>query len=485
MNPAPGRYVVRTLGCKANFADSQLIEAALQDRGWRASGAGEPADLCILNSCTVTDEADRESRRQAARLSRQNPDAAVVLTGCGAEIEPERLAGAPGVSYVVGNSDKSRLADLILKAWESARSQGRQLRKESGGEILGQVRNYTQMLSRHPMDREWPLGELRAPELSSRSRTRVFLKVQEGCNSFCTFCVIPYGRGPARSHDPQEVVREVARLSAAGVREIVLTGTNLGDYGVDLDETQATRHPRGFAFEMLVRRVLSETSIERLRLGSLDPTEITPGLIDLVRESNSRLCPHFHVSLQSVDTRILRGMKRRYTAIEVRQTLERIATELPHAFVGMDLITGFPGETDAIHDASARTLEELPWTRLHVFPYSERTGTPATRMPGSIAGPLRLERTRELNRLGLSRHERWVRQQLAASGGSLPKVLIEHPARWGGDGLQYLSGYTPNYIRVLAEGDSQTAWNRTTDLVAREVSIDPSGLEVAVLAHPV
>ena len=480
--------MVRTLGCKANFADGQLIEAELQKRGWRPSVAGEPTDLCIINSCTVTDEADRESRRLAARLARQNPEAAVVMTGCGAEVEPERLAGAPGISYVVGNSDKSRLADLVLGAWESARRSGRQLRQNGRGEVLGQVRNYEQMLSRHPMDREWPVGDIQFPVHGSQDapgfKTRSFVKVQEGCNSFCTFCIIPYGRGPARSLEPDHVVAEVARLAVSGVREVVLTGTNLGDYGVEWTEGPESRTRRGHEFEMLVRRLVSETSIERIRVGSLDPTEITPGLIGLVRDSEGRLCPHFHVSLQSVDTRILRSMKRRYTSLEVRRTLEQIATQLPEAFVGMDLITGFPGETPEIHDASRKLLEELPWSRLHVFPYSERTGTPATRMPGAVPVAVRLQRSRELNSLGLQRHEQWVRRQLEASGGWLRQVLMERPAKWGGDGLHYASGYTPNYIRVLAPGSISADWNRLLDFQAQEVASDPAGIEVAVRAAP-
>ncbi len=482
----PGRYLLRTLGCKANLADSELIEASLQRKGWRAALAGEAADLCIVNSCTVTDEADRESRRIAARLARQNPQSAVVMTGCGAEVEPERLAAAPGIAYVVGNSDKSRLAELVLEAWSAARKPG-----SGSGTLLGQVHGYDEMLSRHPMDREWASGDLQFPEMESRSRTRVFLKVQEGCNSFCTFCVIPYGRGPARSQEPDRVVASVAGLAAAGIREVVLTGTNLGEYGTDLADDSGLRHesalrsiPRGLAFEALVRRILSETSIDRVRVGSLDPTEITPGLISLVRESGGRLCPHFHVSLQSVDTRILRGMKRRYTSLEVRRTLEQIATSLPEAFVGMDLITGFPGETDEIHQSSVKLLEELPWTRLHVFPYSERSGTPATRMPGEVPRQVRLERSRELNALGLARHEKWVRQQLDASGGRLLRVLMEHPARWGGDGLRYFSGYTANYIRVLAAPNAAPAWNSATDLLARAVSIDTQGVEIAVFAQP-
>jgi len=484
------RYLVRTLGCKANFHDSQILESELQERGWLPAQQGENPTLCIVNSCTVTDEADRQSRKLASRLRAKNPEATVVMTGCAAEIDPERLAASPGIRYVVGNSDKTRLVELVLKALEQPK-----VTPSAGntGEVLGQVRNYEQMLSRHPMDRDWPSSESQFAgqvlEQGNTLRTRTFLKIQEGCNSFCTYCIIPYGRGPSRSQDPSQILQSICDLTAKGVREVVLTGTNLGDYGVEWDDS-----PPGVALEKLVRRILERTPIERLRLGSLDPVEITPGLIRLVRESESRLCPHFHVSLQSPNSKILRAMKRKYTAVEVERTLEQIATELPEAFIGMDLITGFPTEGESEFRAGVQLLERLPWSRLHVFPYSERAGTPATRMSGAVPQALRVARARELNQLSLERQKLWTRNQVLRTGGSLSQVLFERPAKWGGaqsGGVEkrYWSGYTPNYLRVLASleiqpetGVASPLWNQLVQVRAGPLLEDPQSHEVAIQA---
>lgn len=311
-------YVVKTLGCKANLYDSQLIEAELQKRGWKpffaeGEGAGAPR-LCIVNSCTVTDEADRQSRKMASRLARDNPDARVVMTGCGAEVDPERMANSKGVHYVIGNRNKPELVDLILKRL----SEETPAAPSELGQILGGAQGYREMLSRHPMDREWYLGEgFQTPpvELEGHStKTRAFLKIQEGCNAFCTYCIIPYGRGPSRSIKPSEVVRQIRELVSQGVREVVITGTNIGDYDEGLEE--------------LFRMILTETELERLRVSSLDPVEITPGLLRLMRE-NPKFCPHFHVSLQSPHSRILKLMKRKYSATEVKSCLEEIAQLTP------------------------------------------------------------------------------------------------------------------------------------------------------------
>ncbi|NDD91183.1 tRNA (N(6)-L-threonylcarbamoyladenosine(37)-C(2))-methylthiotransferase MtaB, partial [bacterium] len=387
------KYLVRSLGCKANVVDGQILERLLQDRGWAPAFSEDEAALCIVNSCTVTDEADRQSRKLASRLASKNPNSCVVLTGCAAEVDPERLAGTPGVRYIIGNSDKPKLVDLLLKTLESTPHQA----EVSKAQILGQVHGYQEMLSKHPMDREWPTAEAQFPnglqlDTGNTLRTRQFLKIQDGCNSFCTFCIIPYGRGPSRSQPPEQVIQQIRGLVDKGSREVVLTGTNIGDYGADWGEEL----PNGVKLARLASRILKETSLERLRLSSLDPTEITEELINLVRDSEGRLCPHFHVSLQSPHSRVLRAMKRRYTFIEVERCLKTIHQRVPEAFVGMDLITGFPGETAAEFEQTCTQLEGLPWTRLHVFPYSEREGTPATRIPGSVAASERHRRARVL-----------------------------------------------------------------------------------------
>lgn len=447
------RYVVKTLGCKANFYDSQLLEAELQKRGWIAARSSkpkekdEPVDLCIVNSCTVTDEADRQTRKMAARLFRENPKARVVVTGCGAEVEPERLTRSQGVHYVIGNQDKPRLVELILEKIGDSQD-------PLSGEVLGHATGYAEMLSRHPIEREWPVVEssfVKPPvHLEGDSgKTRAFLKIQEGCNSFCTYCIIPYGRGPSRSLSSENVISQIQDLVSEGVREVVLTGTNLGDYGTDWSDVPVLSE--------LIERILKETDLERLRVSSLDPTEIPEKMLRLI-EKEKRFCPHFHISLQSPDSRILRLMKRKYGTEEVVQCLKQIAS-LPApaggVFVGMDVITGFPGETEDDFKRTYETLSLLPWTRLHVFPYSERTGTPATRLPGSIAREKRFERTQKLKELSQKRlleiHEKILKD---SQNGQfrLESILLEKPIRI--QGQMKANGYTPNYFRVILDESS-------------------------------
>ena len=470
------KYIVRTLGCKANLFDSQLIEAELQKRGWAPvlpGTSGQGADLCIINSCTVTDEADRQSRKLAARMARENPRAAVVVTGCAAEVDPERLVSSAGVQYVIGNRGKPQLVELILAKIASGVAVSM---NDSGGEVLGSGTGYEEMASRHPMDRDWPtVADFGFSSLTTgiTAKTRMFLKIQEGCNSFCTYCVIPYGRGPARSLDPEQVLERVRKLVSEGVREIVVTGTNIGDYGTDyLNEPQ---------LELLLRRMLSETKIERLRVSSLDPTEISAGILELAR-SDSRLCPHFHVSLQSPHEAVLKRMKRRYGRKEIEKTLNAIAA-LPAGvggpYVGMDVITGFPGETAEIFRESLEFLRSLPWARLHVFPYSERAGTPATRLDGSIAKSERVHRAQILNQLSVERvsaHHQRVVEATSQSGVPLVGVLAEHvnraprvPESVQSAGLaepgSWVAGYTPNYLRVYVALEKGSRI-RENDLIA-------------------
>jgi threonylcarbamoyladenosine tRNA methylthiotransferase MtaB len=458
------RYVVRTLGCKANLADSQCLEAELQRRGWNP---GVPADLCIVNSCTVTDEADRQSRKLASRLARENPNAAIVVTGCSAEVDPERLARSKGIDYVVGNRDKPRLVELVLgKVAERASAPARAIECEPA-ELLGVVEGYDELRSRHPMDRDWPLPEEALERIGSGDsrRTRGFLKIQEGCNAFCTYCVIPYGRGPSRSLTPDEVVARAGRLVGQGPRELVITGTNIGDYGTDLGEDPVK------ALVALLSRLFAETPVERLRVGSLDPLEITPGLIALM-EREPRFCPHFHVSLQSPHARVLRMMKRRYGFDEVRRCLEEIAARLPSAYVGMDVITGFPGESAEEFEWGVERLRELPWTRLHVFPFSEREGTPATRLPGVVPPAERRERARRLAELSLAR----LRERVAAvaARGRMDGILLESPVRARDGGVEWVAGHSREYFRALVRAGA----HEVAGLRNRVVSVAIDGIDV-------
>ena len=479
------RYLVKTLGCKANLYDSQLIEAELQKRGWLPLQNSEEADqlVCVVNSCTVTDEADRQSRKTASKLSRDYPKARVVVTGCAAEVDPERIANSVGIHYVIGNRDKPQLVDLILKKFELPL----QYEAKSGGEVLGQVETYSELLSRHPMDREWiePAQAFQTPAVGfgdASGMTRAFLKIQEGCNAFCTYCIIPYGRGPSRSLRPRELIAQVKELTARGIRELVITGTNIGDYGTDWSES--------VELPFLLKTIFSETTIERVRVSSLDPVEISPELLELMR-TEPRFCPHFHVSLQSASDRVLKLMKRKYGSAEVIRCLETIAklsAPAGGAFVGMDVITGFPGETEKEFEETLNRLEQLPWHRLHVFPYSERAGTPATRLPKSVPPSERARRAKILSALSLARltarHEETL-ALLRAKSQPLENVLLEKVLHGPGGGApgEWLAGYTPNYLRVFLPKHHGLSRNQLIQVNVQSITINSASGDVAFVGQ--
>lgn len=436
-SPSSKRFLVRTLGCKANASDGQQIESGLLGAGWVPVSREQDADVIVVNSCTVTDEADRQSQKMVRDLARKNPGVRIIYTGCGAEVDPEGALRIPGVSAVLGNQNKDRAASWIRSHVETA---------PDSPEILGAVRGYEEFRSRHPMDREWAMPGSGAEEVltldasSSTYRTRAFIKIQEGCNAFCTYCVIPYGRGPARSLPVETLVSQVRTLVREGIREVILTGTNIGDYGLDW----AGR----LMVDDLIESLLQDTGLERLRVGSLDPTEISPRMIDLM-ENHENFCPHFHVSVQHTHSRILKLMKRKYDGDSVDRLLERLGSMKRRPFVGMDLITGFPGEGEEEFLQMEETLRRLPWTRLHVFPYSERSGTPATRLPGSVPVALRKTRARSLMDLSLERMTSRFSEVRSSGCEWLEDVLIEGEVR-GPDGQRtWISGYSKEYQRVL------------------------------------
>jgi threonylcarbamoyladenosine tRNA methylthiotransferase MtaB len=477
-------YILRTLGCKANLYDSQLLESELQERGWIPKASfDDEVQLCIVNSCTVTDEADRQTRKMAARLARDNPQASIVVTGCAAEVDPEGLARSKGVHFVVGNQNKNELIQIVLQKVEQSNSILTSHILQA--EILGTVSQYEKILSKHPLDREWPaaIDSFQTPPTQLRGhaeKTRSFLKIQEGCNSFCTYCIIPYGRGPNRSLEPERIVEQIKQLVQEGIREVIITGTNIGDYGTEWAPTAG--------LDDLLEKILRETDLERLRVSSLDPTEVTPRIRALM-ESDSRFCPHFHVSLQSPHSRILRLMKRKYGFTEVEECLHAInqlqtsATPTGGAFVGMDVITGFPGETDEEFAWGVEALRMLPWTRLHVFPYSERAGTPATRLPSAVPQHLRVQRAKILNKLSLERltaHYRGILEKCQSENLTLDAVLMEKsgPQQW-------TAGYTPNYLRVLIPKTEDGSRNQLLSVRPLDLMIDVSAVDVALVCQPV
>lgn len=465
------KFLVRTLGCKANFSDGQSIESGLLRHGLEPASSPEEADVVIVNSCTVTDEADRQSQKMARDLARKNPNARVIYTGCGAEVNPEEALGIKGLSAVIGNQDKSEAARLIVKHLDEARSEP---------VVLGSVTGYGELTSRHPMDREWPLAEEGAievpvlPETSSSFRTRAFLKIQEGCDSFCTYCIIPYGRGPARSLSIDSVLQRVQDLLEQGIREVVLTGTNIGDYGVDWSG--------GLRIDDLIEAILTRTKLERLRVGSLDPTEISDRMLALM-EQFPAFCPHFHVSLQHTESRILKLMKRKYSREAIESLFRRVAGMKRRPFIGMDVIVGFPGETMQDFEAMEAFLKQADWNRIHVFPYSERNGTPATRLPNAVPPAVRKERARALQALSL---ERMTRNHAGRRDLLLGEVLLEGAVRGPDGSKRWISGYSPDYQRVLLpveDQGGQTRRNQVVNVKLNRWMVDRASGEVSWLAE--
>lgn len=441
-------FFINTLGCKANTSDSQTLAGRLFKAGMLSVQNPKEADWIVVNSCSVTDEADKQSRAAAKKLKKINPDAKLVVTGCGAEINPEQFSALSAVDYVVGNQNKNEFVSLI-----------QQSRTVSNGKILGGVVPYDTLRSSHPMDREWPTSHedfyYPAPAMQKEQdaatyRTRAFLKIQEGCDSFCTYCIIPYGRGPSRSLPLLKVVEIVKELEAAGTEEVVLTATNLGDYEY---RSEFENFGRKSGLEQLIAAILHHTQNIRVRLSSLDPIELEAGVLDLL-ENEQRLCAHVHLSVQSVDSEILKLMKRKYRSdvvSRVLQKIENISSKRPLSnalFVGMDLITGFPGETEDIFKRGLEFLQAHPWSRLHVFPYSERARTPATKLPHSVEKAERYQRSRALNQLSLQRlkqkYEGLVHQKV--EGILWEKGAIKKDG--AAPDLQFL-GYSKNYIRCV------------------------------------
>jgi threonylcarbamoyladenosine tRNA methylthiotransferase MtaB len=345
----------------------QLVEA-----GFREAADGDESDIAVLNTCTVTATADAEVRQVIRRIHRRNPRCRILVTGCYAQRAPEEIAALEGVAWVVGNSHKHRVAE-VLRAETSADTRERQERV-----LVGEITPEFHFAPAIPDD-----------------RTRPTLKVQDGCNARCSFCIIPSVRGPSRSLAPDAVVDEVRKLEERGYREVVLSGINLGSYGRDLG--------RSMNFVALVERILGETAIGRIRISSIEPMDVTPALIGLAR-SEARLAEHFHVPLQSGSDRILRLMNRRYWTGQYAERIFAIWEALPQAGIGADVMVGFPEETDHDHALSAEFIERLPFTYLHIFPYSSRPGTPAAARPGQVDGRVKRERARELqSRIGQKR----------------------------------------------------------------------------------
>jgi threonylcarbamoyladenosine tRNA methylthiotransferase MtaB len=416
-----------TLGCRLNQVDSQELQAALERRGFRAVPFESPADVVVVNTCTVTARAEVSDRQAITRAARRHPGARVVVTGCWAQADPGAVARLPGVDLVVGNADKPRLPDLVVRLVEGGGRAGSRVAANgtrAGAPARMEVSPVT-------------AAALAPPALpATTSRARAFVKVQDGCQHRCAFCIVPLVRGGSRSRPPAVIVDHVRRLLEAGHREVTLTGVDLGHYGADLT-------PRT-TLASLLRELTGLPGLRWIRLSSILPAYFTPDLLEVVTGSPV-VAPHLHVPLQSGSDRILRRMRRPYTVAMYRRLVERLAAARPGLGLGTDLIAGFPGETEADFEATLALVQALPFTYLHVFGYSDRPGTEAAALPGRLPPRVIAERNRRLRALGEAKSLAF-RQSLA---GSVQEVLVlDTRDRAGGR----LVGLTGQYVEVLFDG---------------------------------
>ena len=465
-------FYIQQFGCRATQADGAALERQLLDRGYTPAPDPASAGIVVLNTCTVTAAADAQACDSIRKIHAQNPAAQLIVTGCYAQRAPEELAALPGVTWVVGNSHKPQIPNLITQIAPTAFIRA----AEKQPVIPSLVRNLlfppaapdvpfhsivgAQFLAPHlgktsDPDESLPHAQiltgdifahpefLSAPIQGGESHhTRPILKIQDGCNNRCSFCVIPYVRGKSRSLPPDDVIREIQELSESGSREIVLSGINLGTYGRDLS-------PR-VEFIDLIRRILDETSLERLRLSSIEPLDVTQGLIELFA-STDRIAQHFHMPLQSASDPILAAMHRWYRAEHYARRVELIHDRLPNAAIGADLIAGFPGETESDHAATLAFIDRHPFTYLHVFSYSPRPGTKAATSPDQVPTHIIKRRARQLRPLADEKSAAFRQSQI----GRTHRVLTLHRDEDSISehmGIDYTPALSSNYLRVQIPG---------------------------------
>jgi threonylcarbamoyladenosine tRNA methylthiotransferase MtaB len=393
-----------TLGCKLNYAETASLEQQFVDRGYTVVPFTEHSDVCVVNTCSVTERADRECRQLVRRALRTSPNAFVAVVGCYAQLQPEEIASIDGVDVVLGAGEKFHLFSYT-----------EDFQKFDAAKIFVA-----------PINNASDFGPASSGGVGDR--TRAFLKVQDGCDFNCSFCTIPLARGKSRSQSIGDCVLQAKHLVDGGYREIVLTGVNVGDYG---------RQDGGSLIELL-RRLEAVEGLERIRVSSIEPNLLTPALLDFWIESK-KVCNHFHLPLQSGSDEILRKMRRRYTTAEYRDLVHAITEKCFDAGIGVDIIVGFPGETETLFKKSYEFVHELPVSYLHVFTYSERPNTPSLELPGRVEPRVRYKRSAMLRNLGGQKKQAFYRSQMGLSRPVLLERSVENDV---------ISGYTDNYVRV-------------------------------------
>lgn len=425
-----------TLGCKLNFAETSTIARQLEDKGIHTAKKGEKADICIINTCSVTEVADRKCRQAIHRLVKQNPDAFTVVTGCYAQLQPQKIAAIKGVNLVVGAEKKGDLIRLL--------SEG--LKEKEIKQIAS-----TEMKDIHSF----------AYSCSRGNRTRYFLKVQDGCDYFCTYCTIPYARGRSRNGTIESLVKQAQAVADEGGKEIVITGVNIGDFGKSTGER----------FIDLIKALDRITGIERYRISSIEPNLLTNEIIDFVSQSRAFM-PHFHIPLQAGSDRVLKLMHRRYDTALFAERINHIKELMPDAFIGVDVIVGTRGETEELFEETVRFLQTLDITQLHVFSYSERPGTQALKIGHHVLPEEKHRRSQQL--LALS--EEKLRTFYTSHIGTEALVLLEKPKA-----NQPFHGFTENYIRIELEGIDKNMDNKIVKVRLGEFTPNQDALKATLI----
>ncbi len=461
------RFYIENFGCRATQADGAALERQFLERGLERAGGARDAEIVVLNTCTVTEGADKDARASIRRLQRVNPNCRILVTGCYAQRAPEELAAMPGVTWVVGNSHKHQAAEIATTSFTAngfvpidvLSGESDPPNKPLGNIVVGDIFAHTELMAA-------PVFE------AANERTRPNLKVQDGCDNRCSFCVIPYVRGQSRSLPLERVIAEVQTLVAAGYREVVISGINLGRWGRDLEnsspfsvvssqsvvgrwsmvvggaepeqlksnrERQTTSDQRLVG---LIRAILEHTSLEKLRISSVEPMDWTDELIELVAGS-PRIAKHAHVPMQSGSDAVLRRMHRKYRPWHYREKILKIRKAMPRAAIGADAMVGFPGESAAEFAETQRMIEELPFTYLHVFTYSARPGTPAAEQPGQVPVATARERNGVLREIAAAKKQAFLR--------SLVGTEVEAITLRAG-GADFTEALTDNYLKVKIPG---------------------------------
>ncbi|GGD71599.1 tRNA (N(6)-L-threonylcarbamoyladenosine(37)-C(2))-methylthiotransferase MtaB [Paenibacillus nasutitermitis] len=403
-----------TLGCKVNFYDTEAIWQLFKNEGYeQVDFETTTADVYLINTCTVTNTGDKKSRQIIRRAIRRNPDAVIAVTGCYAQTSPAEILAIDGVDLVIGTQDRDKLLDHVRDIQADRRP-------------VNAVRNIMKT-------REFE--ELDVPDFAER--TRAFLKIQEGCNNFCTFCIIPWSRGLSRSRESQSVLNQARQLVAAGYKEIVLTGIHTGGYGDDMEN---------YRLSDLLWDLDKIEGLERIRISSIEASQIDDAMIDVLNRS-SKMCRHLHVPLQAGDNSVLKRMRRKYTVEEFAEKIRLLHQAMPGVAITTDVIVGFPGETEEMFENGYRLMEELQFSEMHVFPYSRRTGTPAARMEEQVDEEVKNERVHKLIDLSEKMQLDYAKKYV----GAVLDVIPERDYK-GAPGTGRVMGYTDNYLQVVFEG---------------------------------